>query len=553
MNLSQSLSRSYTRSPNQSLSRPLSRSMSRSPSESLSRSMSRSMSRPLSRSTSQSMSRPLSRSTSQSMSRPLSQSMNRPLSRSTSQSMSRPLSQSMNRPLSRSMSRPLSRSMSRPLSRSMSRPLSRSMSRPLSQSMSRPLSRSMSRPLSRSMSRPLSRSMSRPLSRSMSRPLSRSMSRPLSRSMSRPLSRSMSRPLSRSMSRPLSRSMSRPLSRSMSRPLSQSLSRSFEKSDRNHYSSDDDSSSGGQEKKDEYSIGSQIVSPNGVVYIIISKLGSGTYGLVFKVKNRSGKIYALKVMNGSKIRPDIFNREVNALKKFGDKYCTVISCVRAYWYDPDRNVYILVIDYIDGVTMDRLNLPVREDTIGTWKKILLMLVMSLRLIHSFGMMHLDIKPENLMVTRDFHIYFVDFGLACIKPPCHYGGTPDFMGIEILEGVYNRKTDTSDISQLSDVYSLGVTMYELISKNYYLDEDIPNDRILLRHHKNAHRKLMTWSKTPLAQSIYPWNIIITQMTNPNRFKRPRADIIIKEYFNAQKGMENPFYSDKKIMMWNYKYV
>lgn len=169
---------------------------------------------------------------------------------------------------------------------------------------------------------------------------------------------------------------------------------------------------------------------SGKVYRVIKQIGKGAQGIVYKVieKIPSGiqiqsgcKYYALKQIN---VLTEIAERRVKTELKIVKKIagnCKVLPCIHGYW-NTDNKYYILY-DFISGNSLDELYLPAHCDI---WKKIIYLLVLGLAYIHSLGVLHLDIKPDNIIVTDNFRVFYVDFGLSCLMPDCDPAGTPQYM-------------------------------------------------------------------------------------------------------------------------------
>ena len=200
---------------------------------------------------------------------------------------------------------------------------------------------------------------------------------------------------------------------------------------------------------------------------ILQILGKGSYGFVAKVRsNKNNKIYAMKQIDlnkmGSEKEVELCKREVLVLQKMNhpniNKYHKSFS---------KNNCLYIITEFMNNGDLagfikahEKFNKPVREEEV--WN-ILLQSMNALEYIHSKDVIHRDIKPANLFMTNDKTIKIGDFGVAAkiagIQTSVRGGGftgtivgTPMFMSPEILrEEDYDKKTD---------VYSMGISMYEL---------------------------------------------------------------------------------------------
>lgn len=168
-------------------------------------------------------------------------------------------------------------------------------------------------------------------------------------------------------------------------------------------------------------------------YTIEKELGSGQFGVTYLAKGSDGNRYAIKKFNkeGDK-ELEIEQGALMLISSICDRYsaCFVESIQN------NNNTY-MVIDYIEGVDLAEIIYGPRKGSIDRdpSKKLMKLeerkginiisnLVAGLKMMHEFGLIHQDIKPENLMYT-DNGIKFVDFGLACISSKAEDIGYPVF--------------------------------------------------------------------------------------------------------------------------------
>lgn len=221
-------------------------------------------------------------------------------------------------------------------------------------------------------------------------------------------------------------------------------------------------------------------------------LGHGGMGAVWLAEHRlMGRLVAVKV-----IRPEIvatagaterFQREANNAARLHHP-----NIVTAFDFDIRGNTHLLAMEYVDGSSLadeirKRGALPVGEACAAIHQA-----ARGLQHAHEKGVVHRDLKPQNLMRTPDGVVKILDFGLAVVHEPGPGAGgltgvnmvvgTPDYIAPEQAED--SHKADFK-----SDVYALGCTLYYLLTSRV----PFPDESVLRK--LDAHR---TKDPTPLRE-------------------------------------------------------
>ncbi len=188
-------------------------------------------------------------------------------------------------------------------------------------------------------------------------------------------------------------------------------------------------------------------------------INSGGMASLWVATDQTGKTYTLRRLH-SKLR---FNLKARAQFLHGCKILAKLppheGIVKYIEHGKAEGTLYLLMEYVECSNL-KLMLG-RSDPIFTENvaAILIDMAVALEHIHNHGYMHLDFKPENVIVSRSGSVKIVDFDLAQpIKPkPVKlktYAGTPAYMAPEQLA----RK----EIDQRADIFAYGVTAYELLT-------------------------------------------------------------------------------------------
>jgi len=195
-------------------------------------------------------------------------------------------------------------------------------------------------------------------------------------------------------------------------------------------------------------------------YRIVEKLGGGGMGVVYKAEDtRLKRFVALKFLppelTHDELAKERFEQEARAASGLDhSNVCTIHEIDET----EDGQVFICMA-YYDGETLKN-RLARGPLTIDDTLNIVLQVSEGLRQAHEHGIVHRDIKPANVMLTRDGAAKIVDFGLATLAGKAHLAagseiaGTLSYMSPEQIHG--------AAIDHRSDLWSLGVTMYEMLT-------------------------------------------------------------------------------------------
>ena len=201
-------------------------------------------------------------------------------------------------------------------------------------------------------------------------------------------------------------------------------------------------------------------------YVVEKVLGSGASGTVWLVRHEFlDTLFALKTMDagpgeGRNERAKRFVREAKLASRIRHPN---LAEVHDAGYDPERGLYYLVMDYVEGDTLRTaiaLGGPMEESHAVD---IILQVCDVLALAGRFGMVHRDLKPENVILTRNGSAMLLDFGIAkaterldsLVTMANTVFGTPSYIAPE-------QAADSSAVSPSADVYSLGIMLFEMLT-------------------------------------------------------------------------------------------
>ena len=194
-------------------------------------------------------------------------------------------------------------------------------------------------------------------------------------------------------------------------------------------------------------------------YQIIGVLGAGGMGRVYKVKNLiSDRIDAMKVLLPDLAdEPDLADRFLREIKVLASlNHPNIAGLHTAFRLE---NQLLMIMEFVDGTTLeDKLrNGPIPlSDAIDYVSQVL----SALGYAHSHGVIHRDIKPANMMLTPENVIKLMDFGIAKSKADRKLTMTGTTLGS--LYYMSPEQVQGTDLDPRSDLYSVGVSLYEMVT-------------------------------------------------------------------------------------------
>ncbi len=262
-------------------------------------------------------------------------------------------------------------------------------------------------------------------------------------------------------------------------------------------------------------------------YEIISRIGSGGMADVYKAKDHKlNRFVAVKVLK-QEFRDDkvfISKFRAEAQSAAGLAHANIVN---VYDVGEEAGTYYIVMELVDGITLkeyikNKGRLPVREAT-----SIALQISAGLEAAHNNGIIHRDVKPQNIIISTDGKVEVADFGIA-------RAATTNTVNSGVMGSVHYSSPEQSRggySDEKSDIYSLGITMYEMLTGEVPFDGDTAV-AVALRHLQEEIRE----PRSLVPEIPYSTNQIVLRCTQKSPDRRyPNMTELIRD---LRESLVNP---------------
>ena len=272
-------------------------------------------------------------------------------------------------------------------------------------------------------------------------------------------------------------------------------------------------------------------------YEIIQKVGNGGMAIVYKARDMVlNRFVAVKVLR------DEFTTDEEFIKRFETEAqsaarLTHANIVSIYDVGVDNGIYFIVMELIQGKTLKEI--IVEEGGPLPWKwsvNVAIQIASALEVAHRNNIIHRDIKPHNIIITEDGVAKVTDFGIAKAvsnSTITAFGttiGSVHYLSPEHARGGY---TDAK-----SDIYSLGVVMYEMLTGRVPFDADTPVS-VALKHMQEEPQEPIELNPN-IPESI---NKIIMKALKKDPMERYQTSMeLLKDLKQALKNPSGDFVED-----------
>ena len=274
-------------------------------------------------------------------------------------------------------------------------------------------------------------------------------------------------------------------------------------------------------------------------YELIEKIGNGGMAKVYKAKDQVlNRFVAIKILR------DEFTTDQEFIKRFEAEAQSAASIthpniVSVYDVGNEGNLYYIVMELIQGKTLKEI--IVEEGAALPWKwsiNIAIQIASALEVAHRNKIVHRDIKPHNIIITEDGVAKVTDFGIAKAvsnSTITAFGTTIGSVHYFSPEHARGGFTDSK-----SDLYSLGVVMYEMLTGKVPFDADTPVSVAL--KHMQEEPKAPKELNDKIPSSVN--EIILKAMRKDTNLRYQSATEMLRDLNNALKNPEGDFVDNKE---------
>lgn len=274
-------------------------------------------------------------------------------------------------------------------------------------------------------------------------------------------------------------------------------------------------------------------------YEIIEKVGNGGMATVYKATDKVLKRYvAVKILR------DEFTTDEEFIKRFeveaqSAARLTHPNIVSIYDVGVEGNLYYIVMELIQGKTLKEIILEEKGPLPWKWSvNVAIQIASALEIAHRNNIVHRDIKPHNIIITEDGIAKVTDFGIAKAvsnSTITAFGTTIGSVHYFSPEHARGGFTDAK-----SDLYSLGVVMYEMVTGKVPFDADTPVSVALKHMQEQPEEPIEVNHNVPKAVN----KIIMRALQKDTNLRYQSATEMLSDLRKALKNPNGDFVDDKE---------
>lgn len=201
-------------------------------------------------------------------------------------------------------------------------------------------------------------------------------------------------------------------------------------------------------------------------YEILCRVGAGGMSDVYKAKDHKlNRNVAIKVLKSE------YSKDTNFVSKFRVEAQSAASLihpniVNVYDVGQDNGLYYIVMELIEGITLKKYIEKKRRLSVKETISIAVQIANGIECAHNNQIVHRDIKPQNIMISREGKVKVTDFGIARAASANTLSGNA--MGS--VHYISPEQAGGKFVDEKSDIYSLGITMFEMLTGMVPFDGD-----------------------------------------------------------------------------------
>ena len=262
-------------------------------------------------------------------------------------------------------------------------------------------------------------------------------------------------------------------------------------------------------------------------YEIVSKIGAGGMSDVYKAKDHIlGRFVAIKVLKQE------FSEDMNFVTKFRTEAQSAAALehpniVNIYDVGSENRMHFIVMEYVEGITLKTYIEKKQQLSFKEAVSIAIQVARGIEAAHNKNIIHRDIKPQNIIISTDGKVKVTDFGIA-------RAASSNTISSDVMGSVHYASPEQARngfVDARSDIYSLGIVMYEMVTGRVPFDGDT-TVAVAIQHLQEEMAKPSNFAPNlPISMEMI---IIKCAQKNPDRRYQDMAELLM----DLRKSLINP---------------